>query len=137
MVQAIASNPGAANTAGSAGSANAALQAQLERYQKELSDCVNCASAKTPEGKTQIDDISSKISELKSRIEKVGDARPSDTLDQSASASARLKDGSVNSAAANTNAAAAAATTDQNTANGGARPGSASLTVGGLLDLYS
>ncbi|MFZ6725359.1 hypothetical protein ACO0K2_07660 [Undibacterium sp. MH2W] len=51
------------------GAAAAALQAQLEQYQHQLSDCVNCSSASTPEGKHAIAEISSKISSLKHVIE--------------------------------------------------------------------
>ncbi|GGC60326.1 hypothetical protein [Undibacterium terreum] len=146
MVQAITTSAGTGAAAASSGAASAALEAQLERYQKELSDCVNCASAKTPEGKAQIDDISSKISSLKTRIEKVGDARPGESTDGSASSTGKLqtqnKAGSTDSSSTNNtvNSAAhqaAAANLNQNTANGSARPGSASLTVGGFLDLYS
>ncbi|MFZ6645171.1 FlxA-like family protein [Undibacterium sp. TJN25] len=149
MVQAIAPDTAAATSAASSGSASAALQAQLDRYQKELSDCVNCASAKTPEGKTQIDDISSKISDLKSRIDKVGNAKASDSTNQSAGSTGKLKDhaaSQVNNkvnestgtvAATATAAAASSAAQTQNTASGTPRPGSASLTVGGFLDFYA
>lgn len=41
------------------------LRARLDRYQKQLSDCVNCASAKTPKGKADIAAITSKIDETK------------------------------------------------------------------------
>lgn len=44
------------------------LQAQLERFQKQLSDCVNCASAKTPQGKADIEAISARISQIEQRI---------------------------------------------------------------------
>jgi hypothetical protein len=43
-------------TSGAAG-----LQAQLKRFEHELSDCVNCASSKTPEGKAAIEVIQDKI----------------------------------------------------------------------------
>lgn len=49
----------------------AGLEAQLERYRKELSNCVNCSSSKTPEGKEKIQSISGKISTLQSRIEEI------------------------------------------------------------------
>lgn len=156
MVQAIASDTSgnaAATSAASKGSADAALQAQLDRYQKELSDCVNCSSAKTPEGKTQIDEISSKISDLKSRIDKVGGAKASDSTDQTTSSTAKLKNHESGSQASNqvdgataanavnaanaANAAASATQQSQNTASGTHRPGSASLTVGGFLDYYA
>jgi hypothetical protein len=44
------------------------LRAKLDRYEKQLSDCVNCASAKTPEGKADIAAISAKIDEVKRTI---------------------------------------------------------------------
>lgn len=40
------------------------LRARLDRYQKQLSECVNCVSAKTPEGKTDIAAVRAKIDEL-------------------------------------------------------------------------
>ena len=69
MVQAI----GSATVSGGlgAGAATASLEAQLVRYQKQLSDCVNCDSAKTAEGKAAIDALSSKISEVRTRIDTV------------------------------------------------------------------
>lgn len=44
------------------------LRAKLDRYEKQLSDCMNCASAKTPEGKADIAAISAKIDEVKRAI---------------------------------------------------------------------
>ena len=59
----------ATSTAYSGGAPSAAsLQAQLQRYQKQLSDCVNCASAKTPQGKADIEAISARISQVQQRI---------------------------------------------------------------------
>lgn len=46
------------------------LEAQLERCRKQLSDSVNCTSSKTPEGKARIEELSNRISEIKTRIEK-------------------------------------------------------------------
>jgi hypothetical protein len=45
------------------------LQAQLQQFQQQLSDTVNCSSAKTPEGKAQIQAISTKISQVKAHID--------------------------------------------------------------------
>ena len=45
------------------------LQAQLDRYQKQLSDCVNCDSANTHEGKETIQALSNKISDIRARIQ--------------------------------------------------------------------
>lgn len=49
----------------------AALQAEVTRYQKQLSDCVNCPSSKTLEGKAHIQELSSKISVDQQRIKQV------------------------------------------------------------------
>lgn len=49
----------------------AGIEAQIARYKKELSDCVNCESAKTTEGKAEIAAIASKISTAEARIEKI------------------------------------------------------------------
>ncbi|MES2072139.1 MAG: hypothetical protein V4488_17420 [Pseudomonadota bacterium] len=124
MVLAIASDAITGSLA-SSGVAGAALEAQLERYQKELADCVNCSSAKTSGGKAQIAELSGKISDLKTRMEKVLEAKPGHSLEPSADSGAT---------AAN---AGAAIPSDLNAATGHARAGAASLTVGGLLDLYA
>ncbi len=56
----------------SPGSPSAAgLQANLDRYQQELSDCVNCASANTTAGKNKILAISNKISQTRARIAEI------------------------------------------------------------------
>jgi hypothetical protein len=49
----------------------AGVEAQLERYKKELSNCVNCESAKTASGKAAIEAAASKISTAEARIEKI------------------------------------------------------------------
>jgi len=43
--------------------------AELAKLQKELSDCVNCNSAKTSEGKTKIQAVAGKISAIKAKDE--------------------------------------------------------------------
>jgi hypothetical protein len=55
-----------------------ALRADLARYQKKLSDCVNCESAKTPEGKRNIQDLDTRIGALKAQLNAVpqSDATP-------------------------------------------------------------
>jgi hypothetical protein len=45
------------------------LEAQLKRLEKELSACVNCASAITSEGKKKIQDVANKIGLVKSRLD--------------------------------------------------------------------
>lgn len=69
-----ASAPGAIANEVLPGGAVAGLEAQLARYQKELSNCVNCASAKTPEGKEEIQRLSNEVDKLKARIEASGQA---------------------------------------------------------------
>lgn len=60
----------------SAPTATAVLTAQLGRYQKELSECINCASAKTPEGKSNIEAIEIRISDIKARLEQASNRTP-------------------------------------------------------------
>ena len=67
---------GASTVAGRSASGNnqasiSSLQAQLDQYQKQLADCVNCASAKTSAGKQEIASISAKISSVKQRIDNI------------------------------------------------------------------
>lgn len=71
MTQAISSAASGAVPAspyGGSKASPASLQAQLQHYQQQLSDCVNCDSAKTPKGKSDIQAISAKISEVEKRI---------------------------------------------------------------------
>ncbi len=51
------------------GASTAVLEAQLAQYQRQLSDCIHCSSAKTPEGKAAIQILSDKISAVKKHIE--------------------------------------------------------------------
>ena len=69
MLSAIGSStyPSPAGTGQSA----AGLQAQLDRYQQKLSDCINCSSAKTLQGQEAIQTLSNKIGEIKARIEQI------------------------------------------------------------------
>jgi hypothetical protein len=48
--------------------AAAALLGQLQRLQQQLSECINCASGKTPEGKASADAIRASIGQLEQRI---------------------------------------------------------------------
>ena len=73
MVSAIGSSSFA--TPSGAGASAVGLEAQLARYQKVLSECVSCESAKTSEGKQAIQDISSKISDVKARIAEITTAK--------------------------------------------------------------
>lgn len=51
-----------------------ALDAEIARYQKQLSDCEHCPSAKTPQGKANIQTISDKISAGKTRLKQIAAA---------------------------------------------------------------
>ncbi len=51
--------------------ASAGLEAQLARLQKELSECVNCDSAKTSDGKVKIQTVFDKISGIKAQLETI------------------------------------------------------------------
>ncbi|MGZ3253981.1 MAG: ABC transporter C-terminal domain-containing protein [Burkholderiaceae bacterium] len=57
-------------------SPTAGLEAQITRYQKQLSDCVNCDSANTAQGKEAIQEISNKISAVKAKIEEINVSKP-------------------------------------------------------------
>jgi hypothetical protein len=47
----------------------AALQARISRYQRQLADCLDCPSAKTPAGKREIEELSYKIDDARIRIQ--------------------------------------------------------------------
>ena len=80
-------DPGDANTAAAAtvaaarpGASQAAvarvpvtLDAQLMQIENKLADCVNCPSAKTPAGQSQIDALSSQIRQIHQRMLDKGD----------------------------------------------------------------
>lgn len=127
MVQAIGSSAvsGSVNT----GAAAAGLEAQLVRYQKQLSECVNCDSSKTAEGKAEIQAISSKISDVRERIDKVTGVKPSSQTDQLATST---------SAGISTDSKAATLAEKE---DGDTKPVSASkpanATVGSLVDVLA
>jgi len=50
------------------GSGNTSLRAQIARVEKERSECVNCASAKTLQGKQNIQSLDSEIKTLKAQL---------------------------------------------------------------------
>jgi len=60
---------------GASSTSAAGLQGQLARFEKELADCVNCASAKTTEGKQKIEAISLRISQIRARIDEASQLR--------------------------------------------------------------
>lgn len=61
-----------------AGAAPITSDAQLLRLQKELSDCVNCATAKTALGKAKILAVEARINALKARMEAAAARSPHD-----------------------------------------------------------
>ena len=75
MVSAIGSAPAAASADPTPGVSTAGIEAQIAHYKKQLSDCVNCESAKTLEGKAAIQAISNKISAAEARIEQITTAK--------------------------------------------------------------
>lgn len=65
-----------------------ALRADLSRYEKQLSDCVNCDSARTPEGKRNIQDLDARISTLKAQLNIVPQAGSGAAVGESVSPTA-------------------------------------------------
>ncbi len=88
MIGAISSSTSAAAkpTAAPAPRAPLTLDAQLTRAQTELSDCVNCDSAKTPAGQKQIAEISSKINAIKQQMAQASGGAASASLARAPSA---------------------------------------------------
>lgn len=66
MLQAIGASASAGYAQGNAGATG--LRGQLAKFEKELSACVNCATADTIEGKAKIADISARIAQIEDRI---------------------------------------------------------------------
>ena len=54
----------------------ATLEAQLNRYEIQLADWCHCGSAKTPEGKAKIQEITDKADAVKAQLEKINQAKP-------------------------------------------------------------
>lgn len=76
MVQSITALSAAAPVTQGGTVSAASLQGQLQRFQQQLSDCVNCSSAKTPQGKVDIEAIASKIGQIERRIDQLGKGQP-------------------------------------------------------------
>lgn len=76
MVAATGGLGAAASPAVQGTSRGGGLDAQLARYEKQLAECINCASAKTPEGRQAIDDLYGKIHDLKAKIEEARNDGP-------------------------------------------------------------
>ena len=85
MVSAIGSSP-TLNPAPSSPSSTAGIEAQIARDQKELSNCVNCASAETKQGQADIQALSNKINIAKARLEQITASNPGDQVTASGAA---------------------------------------------------
>jgi len=88
MVSAIGSSPASGFTPAPV-SSTAGLEAQIIRYKKELSDCVNCASANTTEGKAAIAAAASKVSAAEARIKSIAVTNQSSPADAARTTSAQ------------------------------------------------
>ncbi len=77
MVQAIGATATAAY--GAVPASLTALQSQLQRHQRQLSDCVNCDSADTPRGKADIEAINARIGQVRERIVQAESAQSNGT----------------------------------------------------------
>lgn len=125
MVSAVGSPP--ASSAGSTtGTGTAGIEAQIVRYKKKLAECVNCESAKTPEGKQNIQAITNKISAAQARIDKINTDKPA----RQPSATA------ANNTAANTYAAASTAES-KTSAESISAPNSPGSTTGSRVDVFA
>jgi fructose-1,6-bisphosphatase len=99
----------------------AGLEAQIAKYKKELSSCVNCDSAKTAEGKANIQVISDKINQLTSQVQEIS---KSQTVQQSS----QFNEGSDMQKKMDGLTAASLQNRDQSEANG--------LVMGSRLDIF-
>ena len=82
MVQAVGSAGVATGSDG--GASTGVLEAQLNRYQIQLSDWCNCPSGKTPEGKAKIQQIQDQTDAVKAQLDRLAaaKARQSSVSDQ-------------------------------------------------------
>jgi hypothetical protein len=93
MVAAIGgstSSSGAAGQATTSRGSREGLEAKLDTFKKQLNDWVTCASAKTPEGKKKIADLTTKVSTTEARIKELDKTIPSRSA--GASASSKVSD---------------------------------------------
>jgi len=58
----------------------AALQARISYYQRQLADCLDCPSAKTPAGKREIEELSHKISDARLQVQALQAAGSTTTI---------------------------------------------------------
>jgi hypothetical protein len=72
-----------------------ALRVELARYEKVRSDCVNCASAETIEGKRNIQNLDTRISALKAKLAVVAQPDASATAGEARSSTASAVAGRI------------------------------------------
>ncbi len=77
------------------GASKTALRAQLARYEKVRTDCVNCSSASTIEGKRNIQNLDTQISTLKAQLTVVPQSDASASSGEATSTSAPAAVGRV------------------------------------------
>jgi len=77
------------------GSAGAAIRAQIARFEKQRSDCVNCSSAKTTEGQQNIRNLDSQIHSLKTQLLKVQQPASAQRVEGDRSSAARVTAGRI------------------------------------------
>jgi hypothetical protein len=91
MVSAVGSSP-ASSAVSTAAASTAGIEAQIARDKKELSNCLNCDSAKTKQGQADIQALSNKISIAEARLQQITAANP---VNQSAALSPAAASDSV------------------------------------------
>ena len=128
MASAIGSVP-TYNPTPTNGATTSGAEAKIARYKKELSDCVNCESAKTSSGQAKIQVIASKIAAEQARIEKIANDNSST---QTSELSITKADSALSKADAETLTADRENTYDSTTLS--TYTGS---TIGGLVDVFA
>ena len=61
----------ATGQSGASSGSRIGLESQLNTFKKQLSDCINCDSAKTKEGKAKIEELQAKVSIMQERIKEL------------------------------------------------------------------
>lgn len=80
--------PAAVASASQAAPANA--DAELAKYESQLSDWVHCESCKTSEGKAKIAEITDKIETIKTQLKRVEETKPLSKAQQDLDISANV-----------------------------------------------
>lgn len=133
MVSAIGSlptfSPAATTVASTAG-----IEAQIARDEKELSNCINCASAETKQGQADIQALTNKINLARARLEQITTANPDE---QSIALNATTSsEADVSELAANPTGAEVPVARDNISEASTATPNESDKGVGRLVDEY-